>query len=192
MKAAVLGGTFDPVHIGHLYLAEEVLISYGYDHIFLIPTYSPPHKEQSGKINSQDRFFLLKTAVQKRDEFIVEDCELKREGVSYTIDTINYLLSNYPIQEKPGLVIGDDLIDGFKKWKSVDKLIKNCDILVAKRQWRNKREFDVPHRYIDNVILPISSTDIRRRIEEGMAYRYLVPDSVYEHIENKKLYKKSN
>ena len=188
MRAAVLGGTFDPVHMGHLYLAEETLRSLRYDRIFLIPAKVPPHKKESGKVSPEIRIHLLRKAVEGRKEFIVEDCEIKRDGTSYTVDTVKYLFSNYSIQGKLGLVIGDDLVGGFGNWRSVDDLIQMVDLVVAKRNFRNPVDFTYPHTYLDNLIIPISSTEIRNRIAEKKPYRYLIPENVYSVIQRDSLY----
>jgi nicotinate-nucleotide adenylyltransferase len=192
MRAAVLGGTFDPVHVGHLYLAEEALRSINYDRIFLIPAKEPPHKKESGRVTPEIRIRLLRKAVEGRKEFIVEDCELKRDGTSYTIDTVKYLLANYSIQGKLGLVIGDDLIGGFQDWRQVDELTEITELVVAKRNSRVKLDLSYPHTYLDNLIIPISSTEIRNRISERKPYRYLVPENVYAAIQNENLYADKN
>ena len=191
MKIALLGGTFNPVHIGHLFIAEEVLVSQGYDRIVFVPSFRPAHKDVSPDDAPLLRLEMTRLAAAGRPEFIVEDCEIRRRGTSYTMETIEYLSARYPVDGKIGIIIGDDLVPGFRTWKMADRLLETCRIVIARRHSELPLPFPGDHVYVDNAILPISSSDIRRRVSKDEAFRYLVPETVYEFIRKHKLYRQN-
>jgi nicotinate-nucleotide adenylyltransferase len=182
MKFALLGGTFNPIHNGHLFIAEEVLVSLGYDRILFIPAFKPAHKSLNQNDDPEKRLAMVRLALKGRKEFLLEDCEIRRQGTSYTMETIDYMLDKYPIEGKPGLIIGDDLLSGFSTWKMVDRLLATVKIIIAHREKVEKVPFPGDHQYIGNSLLPVSSSEIRRRVKERQAFRYLLPESVYEYI----------
>ena len=181
MKTAILGGSFDPVHIGHLHLADEVKRKFDYERIIFVPSNIPAHKEPEGTTSAEQRLEMLRYALQGSD-FVLDDCEIRRGGISYSVDTVPELKENYRISGKPGLIIGDDLVAGLEQWKEWEKLIKMVDLLIARRVYRESVECTVPHTYLDNGILPISSSDIRKRVRSGGAFRYLLAEQVYGYI----------
>ena len=187
MSIVILGGTFNPVHIGHLLLAEEVRHQFNYEKIIFIPANMPVHKETREVIESKHRINMLSLALKNTD-YILEDCEILRGGPSYTIDTIGYLKENYKPEGKIGVVIGDDLLEKFSKWKEADRLSIVAELIVAHRMRDALLTFSYPHRYCGNTILPVSSKDIRQRIREGRPYKHLVPSAVADYIERERLY----
>jgi len=187
MKIAVLGGTFNPVHIGHLFLASEVRYLLGYDKIIFVPSNIPAHKQLEGNVTAEQRVEMLVAAVADEDGFVVDTCEIKRGGVSYTIDTIHYLEEKYKPQARVGIIIGDDLVAGFHKWKKYKSLIEAAEIIVARRE-KERHTPGFPSVPVDNAVLPVSSSGIRARIAEGAPYRYLLPYEVYRYITEKGLY----
>lgn len=215
MKVAVLGGSFNPLHIGHLVLAEDVCVSLGYDRIFFIPVFSPPHKEMTGAASGIDRLEMIHCACASDNRFMAESCELERGGTSYTYDTIAFLEQKYSgvIEGKIGLIIGQDLAAEFYKWYRSDDLAGKTDIILAQRPEENTSEmlktfsnhpsgdytgvtstkyelenFSYSHVLLDNPVLPVSSTEIRARIARGKSWRYLVPEPVYHYIIQRRLY----
>jgi nicotinate-nucleotide adenylyltransferase len=188
MKTVILGGTYNPVHIGHLMLADEVREAFGYERVVFVPSYRPPHKKVAWDIAPEHRLAMLRLAVEGFPGAVVEDCEIKRGSVSYTIDTIAYVASHYDVEGKPGLVIGDDLAEGFSDWRDPGRIADACDLIVAHRNRIEEVELGYPHRYLDNMLLPISSTEIRERIGQGRPFRYLVPKTVYEYIVREHVY----
>lgn len=220
MKLAVLGGSFNPFHIGHAMLAETVIKELNYDRVLIVPSFIPPHKiiDEAYEITPMHRFQMIKKFCEseKSGYFIAEDCEIKREGVSYTCDTLKYLCGKYKneLDGKIAFILGDEIASEFYKWKNPDQIAQMADLIITHRYpeasvieenlYKNKpageykgdfkvqfkkEDFKYPCIYMEKPLLPVSSTEIRKRIREGKSYRYLVPQSVYEFIEENGLYK---
>lgn len=197
IKVAIIGGSFNPIHNGHLALADAVIKQLHYDKVYFIPAFCSPHKKKYASESTEDRLNMVKLAIKDNPFFEVETCELEREGISYTLDTIEYLYSKYnSICGKIGLVIGDDLAKNFNTWKNPTLLAKKSDIIVAHRVM-SVGNFDLglecfKHKELKNSVLPISSSRIRTAIQQNEAWRYLVPPAVYNYIKAKELYGKRN
>lgn len=188
MRLLLLGGSFNPVHWGHLVLAEELREEFSYDLVLLVPAARPPHKElPSGGASPEERLEMLALAVAGNPGLAVDDCELKRPGASYTIDTIRGLPSRYPLEGRPGLALGDDLAPGFKDWREPEALAREAEIIVARR---GGGPFDLPyeHRRASNRLIPLSSSELRERAAKGRSLRYLLPEAVRDYVYAKGLY----
>lgn len=218
MKIALLGGSFNPLHIGHCMLAETVIQELGYDKVLFVPVNIPPHKQLSDKVSAQDRFnmieaFCKSSAEKGKDFFIAEDCELKRGGISYTYDTLEYVIKNYPVTGKPAFIMGQETAAQFHKWHNAEQIAEIADLILARRHPDNngidtkkfennptgsytndfvgddfEKNFNYSHIMLKNPVLPISSTEIRSRIVLGKGWRYLVPEAVFQYIIDHKLY----
>ncbi|GAB6277225.1 MAG: nicotinate (nicotinamide) nucleotide adenylyltransferase [Rectinema sp.] len=190
MRIAIVGGSFNPPHIGHLILAEEVLATRNYDKVLLIPANLPPHKVPQHDPGAKMRLVMLSASIEGWQEIIVEPCELQRQGISYTIDTLREIPQKYNCDGKPGLIIGDDLaLDFLTAWKNPEKILDLADLIIAHRLYAEKVNLAYPHRYIDNIIIPISSSLVRERIAQRGAWRSLVMPRVRETIETHGLYR---
>jgi nicotinate-nucleotide adenylyltransferase len=188
VTAAILGGTFNPVHFGHLCLAEEVRSTFGYDRVILVPANIPVHKDTTPVIPGVHRLAMLRLAVAGSDGLIVDDGELVRGGPSWTIDTVVELVPRYGLTGRPGLVIGDDLAAGFSTWKDAERLARLVDLILARRTGERHAEFPWPHRVAMNPLITVSSSDIRQRVAEGHSIRFLTPDTVVAYIAAHGLY----
>lgn len=192
MKLAVLGGSFNPPHVGHLSLAEDVRITFGYDKILFIPVHAPPHKQLASGATDEDRLEMLSLAVKDNPFFEVDDCEIKRGGVSYTIDTLRMLKNRYKdvLEGKIGFIIGDDLAAGFSTWHCAGQIPLEADLILARRHKSDVSELDFPyeHKTILNDVISVSSSEIRDKISSGGSYRYLVANEVYRYINERHLY----
>ncbi|MGP1454524.1 MAG: nicotinate (nicotinamide) nucleotide adenylyltransferase [Treponema sp.] len=190
MKLALLGGSYNPIHIGHLALADAVCQTYSYDKIAFVPAFLSPFKEAYKNCSLEDRITMVQHAIQGNPTFYCELCEVHRGGVSYTIDTVQFLYKTYPqIEGKIGLIIGDDLLAQFYQWHQAEKLLTYVDLIAGKRNSDPCTTGSLPpHQCLANEILPLSSTAIRNAITEKKSWRYLVPPAVYTYITEHNLY----
>lgn len=189
MRLLLFGGTFNPVHWGHLLLAEELREEFSYDVVLFVPSARPPHKEVFPEPGADERLAMLRLALAGNPAFGVDDCELLRAGPSYSIDTLRGLAGRYSIEGKPGLVIGDDLVAGFSRWREPRAIAEESELILARRGGvEGEASFPYPHRRAQNRLIPLSSSEIRQRIATGRSLRYLLPDAVIEYILDRKLY----
>ncbi|KLI20378.1 nicotinate (nicotinamide) nucleotide adenylyltransferase [Brachyspira hyodysenteriae] len=192
MRIAILGGTFDPPHLGHLILADTVITNCNYDKVIFIPAKIPPHKNISGEASNEDRLNMLKLSIENDERFLLDEYELNNDGVSYTINTLNYLYKNYDIEGKIGLIIGADLVKDFDKWREPERIAEISDITVVNREDdKNLYKKNIDKYNIKVIMAPridISSSLIRNRIKEKKGFRYFVKEKVYDYILSKKLY----
>ncbi len=195
-RIVIFGGTFDPVHHGHLIVARAVAEAKGFPRITLMPAASPPHKPAAGA-SGPDRMEMLRLATADEPVFEVSDIELRRPGPSYTIDTLEQLG-----RERPGarqhLLIGADMLEDLLNWHRAGDVVSAAEIIVAaRRPWQQRLDevfrrlaehFDdeTVNRLRGSVVetprVDISSTDIRRRVAEGLSIRYLAPEAVTQYI----------
>lgn len=186
-KAGILGGAFNPPHIGHLILAQEVVENVGLDKVFFVPTNISPHKE-SNIISAYDRLKMVKLAIADNEYFEALDLEIKRGGVSYTINTVRELINKYP-QYEFHLIIGSDLANTFSAWKDFEELKKIIKIIVVCRQYYPLSENN-DFITVDITQVCVSSSQIRKFVEQGSSIRYLVKSSVADYIKEQSLYSK--
>jgi len=140
VRIAVLGGTFNPLHIGHCMLADSVLCDLNYDKVLFVPANIPPHKKMNDTVSAEDRFLMIdafcKSASNDGNErFSAEDCEIKRGGVSYTCDTLRRIREKYgdKLDGKPALIMGQETAAQFYKWKNVNEIAESADLIIAHR-----------------------------------------------------------
>lgn len=187
MKIGILGGTFNPPHIGHCILAQEVLDGLCLDKVFFIPTNIPPHKKETHMVEASHRYAMVEVMVKDRPQFAALDYEIKREGISYTVDTLEHIHRQYP-DDQLYLIIGSDLACEFHLWHKPQRIRELAQVVVARR-----REYAAPcddsFRAVDILQIGISSSHIRRISAQGLSIRYLVPPGVYEYIQKHKLYR---
>ncbi|KMY50874.1 nicotinate-nucleotide adenylyltransferase [Peribacillus loiseleuriae] len=180
-KVGILGGTFNPPHIAHLIIANEVLDALKLDEIRFMPNYTPPHKIKTDDVPDDDRVAMLKLAIDSHPSFLLETIELERKGTSYTFDTIQVLLDREPNTEFY-FIIGADMIEYLPNWHRIDELVELVTFVGVKRPG-----YEVSTHYpVEIVDIPemlISSSLIRERVKQRKTIRYLVPDQVWEYME---------
>ncbi len=193
MKLGIFGGTFDPPHIGHLIVADDVMAALELDRIVFVPTGTHPLKGDRVEAPSHLRLKMIRTATAGAERFAVDDRELRRVGPSYTVDTIAELLAEVPGAELY-LLIGSDILNEIHRWHRVIGIAERAHIVVMSRP-------EVPEilgpateletMRVDVTHVEISSSDIRERVRSGRPYRYLVPEGVYRIIAEHSLYRSS-
>lgn len=187
MKVGILGGTFNPIHIGHLILAEEAREKLGLEKLIFVPAYLPPHKDSTDIAPAKDRLAMVGLAINKNKAFSVSGAEITRKGRSYTIDTIKAFKEHYP-QDELYFIIGSDLLEYLDAWKDLGDIIKLVKFVAATRPGYPLER--IP-QYISTLAIraiDVSGFEIRARVKEGRSFRYLVPDAVHEYIKKHKLY----
>jgi nicotinate-nucleotide adenylyltransferase len=176
------------VHIGHLAMADELRAEFGYDRVLLVPSFRPPHKDLAVEPGPERRLEMLRLAVEDDQQIGIDDCEIRRGGTSYTVETLADLRARYAIEGKPGLVLGDDLIPGFPTWKNPAEIAEAADLVCAHRSSEEELPLPFPHRYAHNCVIKISSSGIRGRIAARLPFRRLLAPGVYRYIVELGLY----
>lgn len=197
MKLGIFGGTFNPIHCGHIELVKHFAELAGLDKVLLIPTKIPPHKVSPDLLSGETRFEMCTLAVQGEDKIEVSDLELRREGHSYTIDTLKALEEIYEGAQLY-LIMGADMLLCLDSWRDYQGIIERCVICAAARNDSTANELRLKARALgipegrviisDEEIMTVSSTQIRENIRGGGSIAGLVPDAVAKYIADNELY----
>ena len=186
MRIGILGGSFNPPHVGHLVMAQEALAQVGLDRVVFMPVAAPPHKDLVDDPGPEERFELCRLAVAKDERFAVSRLELDRGGPSYTADTLREIHASSPGDELT-FILGGDQAQGLPEWKDPGTILDLATLAVAERE--GIRRQDIAERvaqlpgaerlvFFDMPRIDVSSSQIRRRVRDGRPIRYLVPDDV--------------
>lgn len=184
-KIGILGGTFDPPHIGHMIIADDCYDALDLDEVWFIPSQIPPHKEKAN-VASEDRLAMVKQAIQERPYFKVKEFELNRVGPSYTIDTMKYINEQFP-DVTFYFIIGADMVEYLPHWQAIDELVKLVQFVGVKRPGHSL-DTVYPVQFVDSLEMDVSSSLIRSRIKEQRPSEFLMPPAVYQYIKEHKLY----
>lgn len=193
MKIGLMGGTFDPVHIGHLIAAQSVCEELGLDEVWFMPSSVPPHKEQAPGASPEQRWKMVCLAVEGHPCFKSSDIELRKGGVSYSIETVTMLRSQYP-EHDFFYIIGADMVQYLPKWHKINELIRLVTFVGLHRPGYETGIDQLPadiRQAVRSAHMPqmeLSSTWIRQRRAAGRSVRYMVPDRVNDYIEVNRLY----
>jgi len=194
-RIGLLGGSFDPVHNGHISIAKSFLQSDLLDELWVLLTPDPPHKTGQAQAAFQSRLKMLQTAFNDFDDVKISDVEKQLSHPSYTIQTLEHLKAEYP-ESTFYLCIGGDSLKHFKQWKDWQQIIQYADLLVAKRPATDNKKIDTILKdhvhFVDHEPVDISSTTIRDAIASGDDVSALIPSSVKKIIDSQKLYKSNN
>lgn len=188
----IMGGTFNPIHYGHLLAAEEARQKFHLEKIIFVPSARPPHKNQYEIANPQDRYNMTSLAINSNRYFQASDIEIKREGISYSQDTVIELKKLYP-EAQIFFITGVDALAELDTWKNASELPKLCQFIAVNRpqhKFKIKKEYLKFTHLLEIPGLAISSTEIRQRIQQGKSIKYLVPENVERYIYEHRLYKK--
>jgi nicotinate-nucleotide adenylyltransferase len=196
VRIGILGGTFNPPHLGHLICAQEAYLQLELDRVTLIPARIPPHKPVDDEPGAEHRLDLCRVAVADDDRFDVSDVEIARDGPSYTVDTLELLHSREPESEL-FLIVGGDIAAGLPKWREPERVLSLATLAVAGRRGTSRAEVDVAlsgltggerAQFFQMPTIGVSSTLLRRRVRARQPIRYYVPDAVVTYIDRHRLY----
>ncbi|MBP1992900.1 nicotinate-nucleotide adenylyltransferase [Paenibacillus eucommiae] len=193
MLVGIMGGTFDPIHTGHLIVAERARVAEGLDEVWFMPTYHSPHKPDAPKATTLQRWDMVNRALEGNPHFHATDIEIKKGGISYSIDTINYLCNQHPDKEFL-YIIGGDMVEYLPKWHRIDEIVRKIRFIGLGRPGYDLKKDTLPlsmrnHvKMVDMPLVEISSSAIREERSREGSIRYLVPERVYDYIEVNRLY----
>ena len=192
MKIGFLGGSFDPVHFGHLLAAQDVYEQYKLDRLFLVPAAQAPLKPHEMQSSPLDRQAMLHAAIEWDKRFEISDVELQRGGVSYSIDSARHFRAMFP-QDELFWIIGGDQLPQMNLWKDITELAGMLEFIFLERpRHPAKKTPDIPglrlHR-CDGHLIEISSSELRQRVQRGLSLHYFCPQKVIAYIEAHKLYR---
>ncbi len=180
-----MGGTFNPPHLGHLIIADEVRTELDLDEVWFMPNQEPPHKESPNEVTSMHRLEMVQRAIKDHPQFHVQTIELDRPGRSFTYDTMKLLMKQY--DHEFYFIIGADMIEYLPKWYKIEELLRLINFVGVNRpDYKHEPPYPILTVSIPN--LEVSSLMIRNRLKEQRSIRYFVPDAVREYIEENGLY----
>jgi len=195
-RLGVMGGTFDPIHHGHLLTAEEAAVQFGLDEVVFVPTGQPWMKEERDVSSPEHRYLMTVIATASNPRFFVSRLEVDREGPTYTVDTLRELKEQRGGDVDLFFVTGADAVLEIFQWKDPDEILELAHFIAATRPGYDLDRFEAEepsrHQNVSVMNIPalaISSTDIRERVREGRPIRYLVPEGVESYIEKAGLYR---
>ncbi len=192
MKIGFLGGSFDPVHFGHLLAAQDAYEQYQLDRLILVPAAQAPLKPAEAQSPAEDRLAMLRAAVEWDHRFEISDVELRRGGISYTIDSARHFRALYP-RDELFWIIGGDQLPRLHLWKDVTELAQLVEFIFLERPGFPVRAHpDIPGlrlRRCDGHLLAISSTELRERVKHSLSLDYFVPHKAILYIREKSLYR---
>jgi nicotinate-nucleotide adenylyltransferase len=201
-RLGIMGGTFDPIHYGHLVTAESARWEFKLDRVMFVPSGQPPHKPAAGVSDPEHRYCLTLLATASNPGFLVSRIEIDRPGASYAVDTVKQVFKELGDPLDLYFITGADAVLEISTWRDVPELFSRCTFVAATRPGFDLRELpaglslprDVKDkiRFLEVPMLAISSTDIRQRVQAGKPVRYLLPESVEEYIEQHQLYQSPN
>lgn len=185
-KIGILGGTFNPIHLGHLVMAEQALVQLNLDKVLFMPDYLPPHIDHKDAINANDRAEMIKLAIKDNPNFALEPCEINRGGKSYSFDTMLQLNKDHPYNDYY-FIIGGDMVTYLPKWYRINDLLKLVTFVGIERLG-NEKVTEYPIKWISTPLIDLSSTGVRKAIKAHHNLKYLVPDQVLNYIKEHQLY----
>lgn len=188
MRVGIMGGTFDPIHIGHLVAASEVCTALSLDQVVFIPAGQPWQKAERDISSAEDRLAMVTAAISGDPRFSVDDLEIRREGPTYAVETMKDLTSAHPDNEY-FWIVGDDVLARITSWHRWQEFLDYVTVVAVNRE--NDISVDVPFDFV-RVIMPqvrVSATSLREKLSHGDECRYLVPDATREYIKSHGLYR---
>ena len=189
-QIGVFGGAFDPIHTGHLAVAQDVVHQLKLDRLLFVPTARPPHRKEGPFASGDGRVAMVQAAIEGNDRFQVWMGEFEREGPSFTVDTLKTLKSEFDDSDL-FLIVGADQFSRFATWKQPEQIVQMSTVVVVARDGYDgdSASHGFRHRSVVVPRLEVSSSEIRKRVRKGQPIRYLVPDAVLRIITEQDWYK---
>jgi len=197
LKIALLGGTFNPIHLGHILVAEDAVEVFSLDKVLFIPCSSPPHKAEQDLLPGHQRMVLVQLGIAGNSKFEASPVEIERGGVSYSVDTVRHARTKHP-KDEIFFIVGSDNFKDIGHWNRYSELIKLCEFLVIERPGCPLKlpPPSVPldqvsflrYRVFEGPTMSVSASEVRRLLREGKNVSHLVPPGVCEHIRTHRLY----
>lgn len=212
MRVGLFGGSFNPIHLGHLRAAEEVREAMELDLVYFIPAASPPHKAADGLAPADQRLRMVQLATKGNRHFMASDAEMKRTGRSYTVETVQHFRTTMRAQASLFLMMGSDSFAELETWKDADEIVRSCGIIVHSRNAAKEVEASAGSlaalerfgyskgnglyvhpggqtlNFVTTTYLPISASVIREKLQQQKSVRYLLPADVLDYVERHGLY----
>ena len=190
-RIGILGGTFDPIHQGHLALARAALEQLKLDRLIFVPAFRHPlpQKESGTNASAEVRLEMVSLAIKKEPRFEVSDCEVKRKGISYTVDTLKVFREQYPTPNELFFITGGDWGKALDQWKNIETIFSLAHFVVAKRPGFDTKHLPKGVQLLDFIPLDISSTEIRAQLKKGVSVTSLVPKEILKYIREHQLYR---
>jgi nicotinate-nucleotide adenylyltransferase len=186
-RIGVLGGTFNPIHIGHLCLAQTALEKMHLSKVIFVPAYMPPHKKEKTVAAARCRYDMVQLAVKCNPSFKVSDFEIKKEGKSYTYQTMEYFHQQYP-KDRLFFIIGEDALPQLPRWRFIERVLRVADFIVVNRSGHLHSSSAIKFFGVTMPGIDISSSYVRKQIADKKTIRYFVPDEVIDYMRRRHLY----
>jgi len=187
-RIGVLGGTFNPIHVGHLAIAQMALERMHLTKVIFVPAHIPPHKNPGIVASAQHRYQMVKLAIDGNASFEISDFEINKKGKSYTVDTMQHFYKLYGQDAKLYFIIGGDALGDLRNWRYIDDILKISEFIVVNRPGYVKKGGDVKHHSVIMPGIDISSSYVRMRLFQNRTIKYFVPDNVLGYISQHCLY----
>lgn len=194
-RLGIMGGTFDPIHYGHLVTAEAARHRFNLDKVIFVPSGHPPHKQERKLTLPDERLMMTLLATVANENFVVSDWEVRRPQISYTFDTMQAFHQQYGDEAELFFITGADAVLEIMQWRKIEELVDFCSFIAATRPGYRLDNFSLPPKlaaklyFMEVPALAISSSDIRRRVQSGEPVKYLLPETVEMYIAKHGLYR---
>jgi len=188
-RIGILGGSFNPLHMGHLSIAQAAQEKCKLDKVIFVPTYLPPHRKIKRLASAKDRYEMVRLGVKNNSLFEISDFEIKRKGKSFTIDTVIHFEESFPKGTKLFFIVGADNFSELHTWKNIDEILKIVSFIVVNRPGFKIPKKNFKYHVVTMPGMEICASYIRRVITQGQSIKYLVPEAVFRYIKKNRLYK---
>lgn len=187
-RVGIFGGTFNPIHFGHLLIAQRAAEAARLDKVCFVPSYSPPHKSVRNVVEAGDRYRMVQRAIRGHDLFEVSDFETRRRQKSFSYETVAYMSEKYKGKARLFFIIGADSYETLSTWKNIEVIARKVTFIAVSRGGYALSGGSISAKILNIQDIWISSTEIRRRLKARRSVKFMTPDSVIQYIEQNKLY----